>query len=215
MASLAARSTRSGIRAPSTRLIRNTIYVVGAVPAVWNIYLGVTDQLGAEPIKTLEQILGLWALRFLVAGLAITPLRQLAGISLLRYRRAIGLLAFFYAVLHLLAYLWLDQGFDLQAIWGDILKRPYIMVGMASFLILVPLAITSNNAMIRRMGGQAWARLHRLVYVAATAAAVHFILVVKSWPLEPLIYAGLVLLLLGYRLVKALAKQPRQRVARA
>jgi sulfoxide reductase heme-binding subunit YedZ len=150
-------------------------------------------------------------LRFLIATLAITPLRQLLSINLLRYRRAIGLLAFYYAALHLITYLVLDQGLDVSAIMADIIKRPYITIGMATFVILVPLAVTSNNAAIRRMGGQAWARLHKLVYVAAIGAVLHFILVVKSWPPEPLVYAAIVAVLLGYRLVRSLVKKPSPR----
>ncbi|MBJ6126782.1 protein-methionine-sulfoxide reductase heme-binding subunit MsrQ [Microvirga splendida] len=187
------------------------VYIVGFVPAVWLFYAGITDQLGADPMRYLEQALGLWALRFLVATLAITPLRQLFGINLLRYRRAIGLLAFYYAALHLVTYLVLDQGLDVAAIVADIVKRPYITIGMATFVILVPLALTSNNAAIRRMGGQAWARLHKLVYVAAVGAVLHYILVVKSWPPEPLVYAAIVAVLLGYRLVRSLVKKPSAR----
>jgi sulfoxide reductase heme-binding subunit YedZ len=191
------------------------VYIVGFIPAVWLFYAGITDQLGADPMRYLEQALGLWALRFLVATLAITPLRQLFSINLLRYRRAIGLLAFYYAALHLTTYLVLDQGLDVAAIVADIIKRPYITIGMATFVILVPLAVTSNNAAIRRMGGQAWAKLHRLVYVAAVGAVLHFILVVKSWPAEPLVYAAIVAVLLGYRLVRSLVKKgsPRRRPA--
>lgn len=204
---------RKGLALPQVPKI--TIYLVGFVPAVWLFYAGVTDQLGADPMRYLEQALGEWALRFLLATLAITPLRQILSINLLRYRRAIGLLAFYYAALHLLTYVVLDQGLDLAAIWADIVKRPYITIGMATFLILVPLAVTSNNAAIRRMGGQAWARLHRLVYLAAIGAVLHFILVVKSWPPEPLVYAAIVALLLGYRLVRSLLKRaiPHRRVA--
>src|SRR5204862_2464451 len=166
--------------------VRRTIYVVGLMPAVWYFYLGVMDQLGADPQKTLERLLGLWALRFLILCLAITPLRRLGGPNLVRYRRAVGLLAFYYASLHLTVYTVLDQGLDLAAIWADIVKRPYITVGMLAFTVLVPLAVTSNAPMIRRIGGSAWQKLHRLVYVAAAAAAVHFIMLVKSWPAEPL-----------------------------
>ena len=187
------------------------VYIVGFVPAVWLFYAGITDQLGADPMRYLEQALGLWALRFLVATLAITPLRQLFNINLLRYRRAIGLLAFYYAALHLTTYLVLDQGLDMAAIVADIVKRPYITMGMATFVILVPLAMTSNNAAIRRMGGQAWARLHKLVYGAAIGAVLHYILVVKSWPPEPLVYAAIVAVLLGYRLVRSLVKKPSPR----
>ena len=191
------------------------VYALGFVPAVAYFSLGVMDRLGADPLKVLERELGEWALRFLIAGLTVTPLRQALGINLLRYRRAIGLLAFYYAGLHLLTYMVLDQGLDWAAIWADILKRPYITVGMASFLLLVPLAATSNNASIRRLGAQAWGRLHKLVYLAAAGGAAHYVLLVKSWPLEPLVYAALVAALLAYRAVCALTRQPRARVARA
>lgn len=195
-------------------VIRPAIYWVGMVPAAWGFYLGFSDQLGPEPIKALEHLLGIWALRFLIAALAVTPIRRLGGPNLLRYRRAIGLLAFFYAALHLSVYVWLDQGFDFAAIWKDIVKRPYITVGMLAFLILVPLAVTSNTAMIKRLGGAAWQRLHRWVYVAAALGAVHFLLLVKSWPPEPIIYAALVAGLLAFRLTP-IGKRPRQRMAAA
>jgi sulfoxide reductase heme-binding subunit YedZ len=197
------------------RYINRAIYLVGMVPAAWTFYLGVIDQLGADPMKTLERSLGLWALRFLIVTLTITPLRDLGGVNLLRYRRTVGLLAFFYALMHLSTYLVLDQGLDLNAIWADILKRPYITIGMLSFAILVPLAITSNNAMIRRLGGAAWARLHRWVYLAAGAAAVHYLLVVKSWTMEPVIYASIVGGLLIYRGVRRLRGRRRVRLASA
>jgi sulfoxide reductase heme-binding subunit YedZ len=205
--------TKKGFVLPQVPKI--AVYIIGFIPAVWLFYAGVTDRLGADPMRYLEQALGLWALRFLIGSLAITPLRQLLGINLLRYRRAIGLLAFYYAALHLITYLVLDQGLDLAAIWADIVKRPYITIGMATFVILLPLALTSNNAAIRRMGGQAWARLHRLVYLAAIGAVLHFILVVKSWPTEPLVYAAIVAALLGYRIVRSRVKKPapRQRPA--
>ena len=197
--------------------IRRAIYILGMLPAVWYFYLGITDQLGADPQKTLERLLGLWALRFLILSLAITPLRRLGGPNLIRYRRAVGLLAFTYASLHLTVYMVLDQGLDFAAIWADIVKRPYITVGMFAFIILVPLAVTSNNAMIRRLGGSAWQRLHRLVYVAAAAAAIHFVMVVKAWPPEPLIYAGIVAALLLFRLWLYVRKQlhPKTRERRA
>jgi sulfoxide reductase heme-binding subunit YedZ len=196
------------------RIPKWLVYMAGLVPAVLFFSLGVMDRLGADPLKALERELGVWALRFIIAGLAITPLRQVAGINLLRYRRAIGLLAFYYAALHLITYVVLDQGLDWAVIWTDILKRPYITIGMASFILLVPLAVTSNNASIRRLGGQAWARLHKLVYVAAIGAAVHYVLLVKSWPLEPLVYAAIVLTLLAYRLARTLTRQPRARAIR-
>lgn len=186
------------------------VYVVGFVPAAAYFYLGVTDQLGADPLKVLEKALGLWALRLLIATLAVTPLRQVLGVNLIRFRRALGLLAFYYAMLHLSTYLVLDQGLDWAVIWADIVKRPYITIGMAAFLMLVPLAVTSNNVSIRQLGGQGWARLHKLVYLAVAGAALHFILLVKSWPLEPLVYAAIVAALLGYRVIRSFTRQPKR-----
>ena len=197
--------------------IRRAIYLIGMVPAVSGFYFGVMDQLGADPQKSLEQLLGLWVLRFLILSLSITPLRRLGGPNLVRYRRALGLLAFYYATMHLTVYLVLDQGLDLAAIWADIVKRPYITVGMLAFVIVVPLAVTSNARMIRRLGGARWQRLHRFVYAAAAAAAVHFVMVVKSFPAEPLIYAAIVAALLLFRLGTRLQKgvtQARSRRAR-
>lgn len=188
------------------------LYFLGAVPGTWIFWLALNDQLGADPVKTLEHLLGLWALRFLIAALAVTPVRRFGGPSFIRFRRALGLLAFFYACAHLSAYLLFDQGLDAHAIAKDILKRPYITIGMFAFAILVPLAITSNNAMIKRMGAAAWQKLHRWVYLAAAAAAVHFVMVVKSWPAEPLIYAAIVAALLlirvGFAAKRRLAAAP-------
>ena len=181
--------------------LKPAIYAVGLVPAAVYLYLGTADQLGADPVKALEHALGLWSLRFLVIGLAITPLRRLGGPNLVIYRRAIGLLAFFYALMHLGVYVALDRGLDWQAIAADILRRPYITIGMLALALLVPLAITSNNTMMRRLGGPAWRKLHKLTYPAAIAAAVHFVMVVKAWPPEPLVYAALVAGLLLFRVV--------------
>lgn len=191
--------------------VRRVLYALGMVPAVLYFYLGLTDQLGADPQNVLERALGLWALRFLIASLAISPLRQLGGPNLIRFRRALGLLAFYYATLHLSVYLLLDKGLDLPAIIADIIKRPYITIGMLAFAVLIPLAATSNNTMIRRLGAR-WRKLHRLAYLAAAAAALHFIMLVKVWPLEPLIYAALVAALLLYRLANSL--RPRTRPVR-
>ena len=198
--------------------VRRSIYLLGMLPAVWTFYLGIVDQLGADPQKTLERTLGVWALRFLILTLAITPLRRLGLANWLRWRRALGLLAFYYAVLHLTVYSVLDQGLDLGAIWADIVKRPYITVGMLAFTLLVPLAVTSNAPMIRRLGGAAWQRLHRLVYLAAAAAVVHFIMLEKSWSAELILYAGLTTALLAFRLFWRRAKStkpPRQTANRA
>jgi sulfoxide reductase heme-binding subunit YedZ len=174
------------------------VYLAGVAPGVWLFWQGVNDRLGADPLKELEHGLGEWSLRFLILGLAVTPLRQAAGVNLVKYRRALGLLAFFYALAHLLTYVVLDQGLDWRAVWADIVKRPYITVGMAAFLILLPLAATSSNAAMRRLGRR-WGRLHRWVYPAALLAALHYLILVKSWPAEPIIYTALVVALLAWR----------------
>ncbi len=188
------------------RCPRALVYLLGLVPAGWNLYLGAVDALGPEPINALERNLGLWAIRFLLASLAMTPLRLLLTIDMMRYRRAVGLLAFYYAALHLWVYLSFDHEFNWSEILADIVKRPYVSFGMVACIALAPLAITSNNAAISWMGGKAWSALHRLVYVAAAAAALHFLLLVKSWPVEPIAYAAATAGLLGFRLWK-----PRKR----
>ncbi|HRN84215.1 MAG TPA: protein-methionine-sulfoxide reductase heme-binding subunit MsrQ [Hyphomicrobium sp.] len=187
------------------------LYALGLSPGAWTFYLGLTDQLGADPLKVLERTLGLWALRFLVIGLAITPLRKIGGPNLIRYRRTIGLLAFFYALAHVVVYVVLDRGLDLAAILADIVKRPYITVGMVAFLVLVPLAVTSNATMIRRLGAAAWQRLHRWVYLAAAAGALHFIMLLKTVTFEAAFYAAMVAVLLAFRLWnRGRLSQPRR-----
>ncbi|MGD9863879.1 MAG: protein-methionine-sulfoxide reductase heme-binding subunit MsrQ [Pseudodonghicola sp.] len=180
------------------RLPTWVVYGLGALPAPWLFYRGLTGGLGVEPIKALEHGLGLWALQFLIAGLAVTPLRRHLGVNLLRFRRAIGLLAFFYVCLHLLVWLGLDVQIPSQ-IWADILKRPYITVGMAAFVLLLPLAATSNAVSIRRLGPR-WRQLHRAVYVAALLGALHFVMLRKGLQIEPLIYLALIAGLLVLRL---------------
>jgi len=177
------------------------LYAVGFVPAVWTFYLGATGGLGADPVKTFEHTLGLWTLRFLILTLLVTPIRDLTGISLLRYRRALGLLAFYYALMHFATYMVLDQALNFPVILADILRRPFITIGMVSLALLVPLALTSNNWSIRRLGRR-WNSLHRLVYVAIAGGAIHFIMSVKSWPAEPIIYAAIVAALLLWRVVR-------------
>lgn len=175
------------------------LYVAGALPGIWWFYLGLTGGLGAEPIKELEHRLGEAGLVFLIATLAVTPLRRFTGIALIKFRRALGLIAFFYILTHLLVWLLLDVQV-LSAIWKDILKRPYITIGMAGFLLLIPLALTSNNWSIRRMGALRWKRLHQLSYVAVILGGVHFVMLRKGWQIEPLLYLGAAVLVLALRL---------------
>ena len=176
------------------------VYIVGLLPIPWLLFQAQTGGLGAEPIKALEKELGLLALQLLIAGLAITPARRYLRLNLIRFRRALGLLAFIYVSLHLLVWLVLDVGI-LSQIWADILKRPYITIGMAGFACLVPLAATSNNFSIRKLGAT-WRKLHRLTYLAAILAGVHFIWLVKGFQIEPLLYMAAILALLVLRLPK-------------
>lgn len=184
-------------------------YVIGLLPPFWYLYLGFTGGLGVEPIKALEHRLGLLGLQMLAATLLVTPIQRFTGVSLLRFRRMLGLIAFYYICMHLLAWLVLDVQRP-AAILADIVKRPYVTIGMASFLMLAPLAITSTDRSIRRMGAMAWRRLHKLVYPAVILGAAHFILVRKGVQIEPLIYLGLFVLLLG---VRTLPRTGRRRLA--
>ncbi|ANH03929.1 protein-methionine-sulfoxide reductase heme-binding subunit MsrQ [Shinella sp. HZN7] len=177
------------------------LYAVGLVPAAWGFWLGATGRLPGNPVKEFEHLLGLWALRFLVATLAITPIRDLLGINWIRYRRALGLLAFWYVLMHFLTYMLLDQYLNFPAILADIAKRPFITIGMAGFVLLIPLALTSNAWSIRRLGPR-WVKLHRLVYVIAAAGALHFAMSVKVVGPEPWSYIGLVILLLLWRPIR-------------
>ena len=188
------------------------IYVIGFIPAAASFWLGATGGLGADPVRSFEQTLGLWALRFLILTLAITPLRQLAGVNLLRYRRALGLLAFWYAAMHFTVYLTLDRGLIWSTIIPDIARRPFITLGFAALVMLVPLAITSNRLSIRRLGKN-WRLLHRLVYVAIALAAIHYLLANKVVDPTQAAHVGLVVLLLGYRLVRGMIRRPQRRIA--
>jgi len=174
------------------------VYVLGALPPLWFLYLGLTGGLGPEPIRELEHRLGESALQMLIAVLCITPLRNRLGLNLIRFRRAVGLVAFSYVALHLAVWLFLDVGIWSQ-IWADILKRPYITIGMVAFVLMLPLAITSNNASLRKLGAAAWRKLHRLTYPVVLLGALHFVMVVKGWQVEPFVYLGIVVVLLLLR----------------
>ena len=182
-------------------IIKPALFVVALLPLAFLVYRGLTNDLGANPIETINRYTGDWVLRFLLITLAVTPLRRLTGWNgLLRYRRMLGLFAFFYACVHFLSWAWLDQYFVLADIIQDVAKRPYITVGFASFLMLIPLALTSTNAMIRRLGAKRWQQLHRLVYLIGIGGVVHFLWLVKSDIREPLVYGVILALLLGFRL---------------
>lgn len=177
------------------------LYAIGLMPGLYAFYLGIFGGLGADPVRAFEHLLGLWAFRFLCLGLAVTPLRDLFGINLIAYRRAFGLLAFYYVLAHFTVYLTLDRGLILSSIAGDILKRPYIMLGMAGLLMLIPLALTSNQWSIRRLGPR-WNRLHKLTYPILLAAILHYALSLKVIDPEAAFYIAVTVILLGYRLVR-------------
>ena len=185
------------------------LYIVSVIPPLWFLYLGATGGLGAEPIKALEHRLGELALQLFVVVLAITPLRDWFKINLLKFRRALGLIVFFYVFLHLLVWLVLDVQI-LSEIWADIIKRPYITIGMLGFVLMIPLAVTSNNWSIRKMGPVAWRRLHKLTYAAGILGAVHFVMLAKGFQIEPLVYLGAILFLLALRI-----KLPKRTVTAA
>jgi len=185
--------------------LRAVLFAVALLPLARLFYLGATGGLGANPVEFVVRSLGTWTLVALVLTLSITPLRLATGWAWpMRLRRMFGLFTFFYASVHLGAYLWLDQWFDLAAIWKDVLKRPYITAGFAAMVLLVPLAVTSTNGWIRRLGGRNWQRLHRLVYLIAVLAVVHFWWqkAAKNDVGEPLVYAVVIGLLLGVRLLR-------------
>ena len=175
------------------------IYAGGVAWAAWLFWLGLTGGLGPEPINALERAYGDAAITLLIAGLAVTPLRRLSGISLLRFRRAIGVTCFGFALAHLLVWAILDLR-SLGAIWTEIVKRPYVTAGMAAFLALVLPALTSNDMALRRLGASAWRRIHLLVYPAAVLAALHGLWIAKGFALEPIIHMTLILVLLALRL---------------
>ena len=165
-------------------------------------------QLGANPLDFVTRTTGTLTLVFLVLTLAVTPLRKLTGANwLVRLRRMLGLYAFFYGLLHLLCYVWFDKSFDFGAIAGDVARRRFILVGVLALTSMVPLAVTSTDRMIKRLGGKRWQKLHRLTYVAAAAGVFHYYLLVKVDTTKPLVFAGLCAALLGYRLYAAYSKR--------
>ena len=175
------------------------VYLIGFIPAVVLFYRALFNILGADPLTTLEHELGEYALIFLIILLSFRPIKKLMNLNLIKFRRSIGLLAFWYAVLHFLTYIILDQQLIWDLLIGDLIKRPYIIVGVFAFLTLVPLALTSNAWSMRRFGKANWKNLHLLVYLSAILAALHYVLLVKSWPIKPLLYLLVITLLITFR----------------
>ena len=177
------------------------LFALCLLPLARLVFFAFTDRLGANPIEFVLRSLGTWTLTLLLVTLSITPLRRLTGWnSLIRVRRMLGLFTFFYVCLHFLTYAGVDQSFDLNAILADVVKRPYITIGFTCFVLLIPLAATSTNAMQRRLGGKRWQQLHRLVYLIAVGGVVHYLWLVKKDLTQPLLYGLVLAVLLGMRL---------------
>ena len=182
--------------------IKAALFAACLIPLARLSWLGLHHGLGANPIEYITRSTGWWTLTFLLITLLVTPLRRLTNLNwLLRLRRMLGLYAFFYVCLHFTTYIWLDQFFDLMSIGKDIVKRPFITVGFSAFVLLIPLAATSTNAMVKRLGARRWQLLHRLVYVIVVCGVIHFWWLVKKDITEPLIFAALLAVLLLVRLV--------------
>jgi sulfoxide reductase heme-binding subunit YedZ len=199
----------STINSAARRVPTWAVYIVLAIPAVLLTYALFTNQLGSDPIREYEHEMGEWALKLIIAGLLITPLRDWFKLNLIKYRRAIGVMAFTYTFLHLTSYLVLDQSLIFSEIWKDIVKRPYITFGMASALMMLPLAITSNNWSIRKLGPQKWNKLHKLVYLAGIGAVMHYLLLTKTWEVEPAVYVVILFGLLTHRVLKVRKQRMR------
>jgi sulfoxide reductase heme-binding subunit YedZ len=165
---------------------------------LWDVY---QKRVGANPLEFVTRTTGMLTLVFLTITLAVTPARKITGLNwLVKFRRLLGLFAFFYGFLHLMTYIWFDRYFNLKSVPGDIASRPFIAIGMLAFFLMVPLAITSTNKMVKRLGGKRWNTLHKLIYAAGIAGALHYWLLVKSDTRLPLTFGFILLLLLGYRL---------------
>ena len=192
------------------------VFVLCLLPFAWLLYGALTNQLGANPAEALIRALGDWTLRFICIVLAVTPLRVISGTpALARFRRMLGLFAYFYVVMHLLSYSGFDMGFDVADIAKDIVKRPFILVGFLAFVLLTPLAATSFNAAIKAMGAKRWQWLHKLVYLVAGLGLLHFFWMRagKNNFTEVFVYAGIVAVLLGWRIQQFLSKKRLQRTA--
>lgn len=197
----------------SSRWTKLVVFLAGLTPLALLVWRFVHDDLGANPLEFITHATGDWTLRFLVFTLAITPLRKLLNIpDLIRFRRMLGLYAFFYGFLHLMTYLWFDKFFDWSGIVKDIAIRPYITVGTLGLLAMAPLALTSTAGWIRRLGGRRWQVLHRLTYLAIVAGVIHYYWLVKADVSKPLFYGALAAVLLLYRVAVWIAKSRSRRV---
>jgi methionine sulfoxide reductase heme-binding subunit len=192
------------------------LFLICLVPFAALVWRALHANLGANPVEFVQHATGDWTLRFLIFTLSITPLRRLLSIpELIRFRRMLGLFAFFYVCLHFLTYIGPDQSFDLGGMWKDVQKRRFITVGFAAFVLLIPLAITSTAGWIRRLGGRRWQSLHRAIYVSAVCGVIHYYWLVKSDVRKPLFYGAIVTVLLAWRLGAWFLRRGRQASASA
>jgi methionine sulfoxide reductase heme-binding subunit len=183
------------------RRFKPVVFLACLIPLALLAWKAYSQALGANPIEVITHATGDWTMRFLLITLAITPIRKLTEqLWLIRYRRMFGLFAFFYGTLHFLTYIWLDKFFDVHEMLHDIAKRKFITVGFTGFVLLIPLALTSTKGWIRRLGGQRWQTLHRLIYFSAIAGVIHYWWLVKADIHKPLEYAAILTVLLGYRI---------------
>ncbi len=191
----------------SRRILKPVVFVLALVPAAWLVWAAFSSNLGVNPAETIQLQTGRWTLRLLLTTLAVTPIRRVTGWNgVVQYRRMLGLFAFFYATLHFASYIVLDQYLAFDAMMADVIKRPFITVGFAAFVSMLPLALTSTKGWIRRLGRR-WQTLHRLVYVAGICAVIHFIWKVKVVIGDPVLYASILAVLLGFRVVWTLRKR--------
>jgi methionine sulfoxide reductase heme-binding subunit len=189
------------------RQLKILVFIICLIPLIRLIWLGVQDNLSANPIEFVERSTGYWALLILMVTLALTPLRLMSGVAWpIQLRRMLGLFMFFYVCVHILAYLWLDYSFMWSEISKDIIKHPYVLVGFSAFVLTIPLAITSNNAMMRKLKSN-WKKLHQLVYLIAVLGVIHFWWLVKKDIREPLLFASILLVLLGIRMYYRISKK--------
>jgi len=180
-------------------IAKPVLFLLCLIPLAWLVWGALNETLGANPVETMTRETGEWTLRFLLITLMVTPARRILNLPwLIKLRRMLGLFVFFYAVMHLLTYVWFDQFFNVNEIIKDIIKRPFITVGFTAFILLIPLALTSNKAMIRRLKKN-WVKLHQLIYMISVLAVLHFIWLVKADYKQPIIYTVILLLLLSYR----------------
>jgi sulfoxide reductase heme-binding subunit YedZ len=194
------------------RALKVPVFLVCLTPSFLLIWKGFHDGLGANPIDVITRSTGKWTLTFLLITLSVTPVRKLSGLTwLIRFRRMLGLFAFFYGTLHLTTYVWLDKFFDVHEMLHDIAKRRFITAGMTAWALMLPLAITSTTGWIRRMGGKRWQKLHRLIYFSAAAGVVHFIWLVKADLRRPFTYGAILAILLAYRVIAWLVAKARAR----